>query len=279
MRLMELPIVTTLSGGAGHSAAALVRAIKRADVILARTAATETTLAGATAFINTARPEVHICNFAAEVHVPTGTTATDVLGELREHFDQTGVACAFLQAHNADWPVDLVKAAEEAGYTRGQEAALMLLSRRVSPTQAAPAMQIVPARAVQRDLRAFHETLIRPTFNGDDALTAQLTATFLDHLDEPRLEAFVARIDGQIVGQATLVNLGDIGVIDNVQTLPDYSGRGVATALLGHVLDHATRAQVGSVILECLPNTPASRLYEKLGFSEVRRFAKWIRKD
>ncbi len=276
---MELPLASQ-NARAGHDATSLVRAIKRADVILARTAATETALAGATAFVNPARPQVHMCNFAAELHLPPGLSAAEALLDIHAHFQQANATCSFLQCHDADWPAAWEQPLLDAGYQRAPEAAIMRLTQQPQPPRHPPAMvQIVPARAVLRDLPAFHAHIIRHTYHTDADVTAQLTATFMDHLDEPRLEPFVARVNGQMVAIAALINLGDIGVIDNVQTLAEHRSRGIATALLLHLLDHAARAQFTSVILETLPDTPAMRLYQTLGFVELRRFAKWTRES
>jgi [ribosomal protein S18]-alanine N-acetyltransferase len=54
------------------------------------------------------------------------------------------------------------------------------------------------------------------------------------------------------------------------------SGR--ATALVGQLLQEARRSGVTSVLLEVRPsNTPARRLYEKLGFSEIGRRSGYYR--
>lgn len=78
------------------SADALIRAIKRASVILARMVSQETSLAGATAFCNPARPGVRCGNHAAEVNLVDGASPDDVLAGIDAHFAGQGARCHVL---------------------------------------------------------------------------------------------------------------------------------------------------------------------------------------
>ncbi|MEX0776016.1 MAG: GNAT family N-acetyltransferase [Phycisphaeraceae bacterium] len=272
---MELPVAPQQHQ---PDAATLVRAIRRADVILARTAAEETELSGATAYTNPARPGVHMANFAAEVRVPEGQTPQQVVDEVEEHFQHQGVLCHALVANDSAWSPALVQTLEARGYVRSGACDVCLLGRYVPPTIPLPPIQIIPARSLYPQLREFHRRAAREQEDADETLAEQLTQTRIDHLDEPRLEVFCGRIDQAIAGLVAIVTLGNIGVIDDVYTAPAFRGRGVATRLLDYAIDHCARAMFQSVILEVRQSdAPARRLYESLGFCAVASHHKYVR--
>lgn len=58
------------------------------------------------------------------------------------------------------------------------------------------------------------------------------------------------------------------GFVTNVSVLEDYRRAGVATALLGRLIEHARGAGLAALSLEVSAGQPgAARLYESLGFS------------
>jgi len=50
----------------------------------------------------------------------------------------------------------------------------------------------------------------------------------------------------------------------NMYTVPQHRGRGVATALLRLLLDHARRERCGGAVLHAMPN--ARSIYARAGF-------------
>lgn len=85
---------------------------------------------------------------------------------------------------------------------------------------------------------------------------------------------FVARLDGAIVGMATLVNYpiptGTRGHIDDVVVDEGTRGRGVARALLEAMIARAEEQGIRTLDLTSRPSRVAAiRLYESVGF--VRR--------
>ncbi|MCR5652301.1 MAG: ribosomal protein S18-alanine N-acetyltransferase [Ruminococcus sp.] len=80
---------------------------------------------------------------------------------------------------------------------------------------------------------------------------------------------FVADVDGKTVGYMGLSVSIDEGYILNVATLPDYRRRGIAKALVGHVINIYNN-QLRFLTLEVRPsNTAALKLYENFGFEKV----------
>jgi ribosomal protein S18 acetylase RimI-like enzyme len=87
-------------------------------------------------------------------------------------------------------------------------------------------------------------------------------------------ELFVARLDGGIVGMATLVTYpiptGVRGHIDDVVVDESTRGRGVARALLTSMIAQAREQGIRTLDLTSRPSRVAAiRLYESVGF--VRR--------
>lgn len=80
--------------------------------------------------------------------------------------------------------------------------------------------------------------------------------------------------NGAVASVAALMMLDGVAYIDNVATLPHARGRGLATAVTGHV---ATVAREAGAEVTCLlmdPDQPSiSRLYGRLGFREAGRLA------
>jgi ribosomal protein S18 acetylase RimI-like enzyme len=87
----------------------------------------------------------------------------------------------------------------------------------------------------------------------------------------------VALIDGVPVALANLGVRGERGWIGGIGVTPFARRQGIAERLMRAVLDEARILGVREVWLEVLvQNEPAIRLYEKLGFEDVRGLDVWI---
>ena len=65
-----------------------------------------------------------------------------------------------------------------------------------------------------------------------------------------------------------------------IATHPDYRGRGIATVLLAHILDHAKSIGCSLATLEVRRgNKPAIALYERAGFKTVHVRARYYQDD
>lgn len=259
---MELPIAPQTYQ---PSPQALVRAIQRSNLILARMTAEETALDGATALTNPERPGVSFANCAMEVDVPQGQTAARVLENIDAHFTERGLRGLMLSAAN-EWPADMLPLLETRGY-RPRKMNVFLVTDYVSSRELNNNLQIIPGRAAYAELRKLFEESAADTA---DAM--------LDRLDEPRAEVFLGRLHSQPAGVVVVVTLGQIGVIDFVYTATSARGQGVATTLLAHALDHCQRAQFEQVILEAPEGCPAVPVYQRLGFKPVASFTQYERR-
>ena len=109
----------------------------------------------------------------------------------------------------------------------------------------------------------------------------------LDHsaLSAPSITFWTAREDGTLLGCGALKLLDSPagtarhGEIKSMRTTATARGRGVATLLLGHILDAARTRNLERVCLETGTEdyfAPARRLYARHGFTECPPFADYV---
>lgn len=101
----------------------------------------------------------------------------------------------------------------------------------------------------------------------------------LEELQEPGVQLWVARSDGVIVGTAALSRMPDGDLeLKTMRTEPAARGRGVATALLEHVLAEARSSGAARIWLETGSMeffAPARALYRKYVFVECGPFGNY----
>lgn len=109
----------------------------------------------------------------------------------------------------------------------------------------------------------------------------------LDHsaLAAPSITFWTAREDGNLLGCGALKLLGSPtgpvrqGEIKSMRTTASARGRGVATLMVGHILEDARTRNIERVYLETGTEdyfAPARRLYAKHGFTECPPFADYV---
>lgn len=107
-------------------------------------------------------------------------------------------------------------------------------------------------------------------------------------IEHDATELLVARVDGRVVGMATLVSFplptGIRGFVEDVVTDSTVRGRGIGRTLLTAITDLATQRQFRSLELTSRPTREAAiRLYESAGFSRretnVMRFTPTVAAD
>ncbi|MDO9223017.1 MAG: GNAT family N-acetyltransferase [Caulobacter sp.] len=99
----------------------------------------------------------------------------------------------------------------------------------------------------------------------------------LSGLRTPNITVWTLRDDGALAGICALKALGDgTGEIKSMRTHPDHLRKGVAAALLGHILDEAAMRGYRRVSLETGVGAgfePALALYRKHGFANGGPFS------
>ena len=91
-----------------------------------------------------------------------------------------------------------------------------------------------------------------------------------EELDVPSAIFVTALDSGNVAGYIGMHHLGDVGYICNVAVSSDYRRRGVAGALLEHLIDYAHGNSLSEITLEVRTSNQAARnLYEKFGFERL----------
>jgi ribosomal-protein-alanine N-acetyltransferase len=94
----------------------------------------------------------------------------------------------------------------------------------------------------------------------------------------PTIHYLVAEADGRVVGHAVASLAGDIGELQRIAVAEGHRRRGVAGALLGHVVDLAARAGADRLLLEVREdNSGALAFYSARGFAEIDRRPRYYR--
>lgn len=97
----------------------------------------------------------------------------------------------------------------------------------------------------------------------------------LDGLTAPGITFVTARADGVLLGCGAIKIVGDHGEIKSMRTADVARGRGVATAVLGWLLEEARRRRLTRVSLETGTQDyfdAAVRLYHRHGFVDCGPF-------
>ena len=90
--------------------------------------------------------------------------------------------------------------------------------------------------------------------------------------------SFAQRVDGRIAGTCGLYLEGEIAQIEDVNTLEEFRGRGVARNVVLRAAEEAARSGATFVFLFADDQDWPRRLYARLGFDEVgqsRLFTRW----
>jgi len=105
-----------------------------------------------------------------------------------------------------------------------------------------------------------------------EAADAQMLADFRDVLVEhAEVRFFGARADGEVVAGCELYRLGDVAQVEDVYTLAEHRGRGLARAAVLAAVRAARGAGADLVFLGADDEDWPKHLYRKLGFDEVAR--------
>ncbi len=238
----------------------LVRAVKRAQAILARLIATETYLEGATAFTSAERSLLASANHAADLRLPPGVNAAKVLDTIDAHFAAASVRCAALDASELDWPADFQAAIESRGW-RAVRRNVYLLSDYVPPVANA-AVQVIPGRAAYGELRQALTDRATRVHNDAARVTQQVEAA-MDQLDDSRIDIFLARQSRKPVGVASLLTLGNIGVVLDLVDLSANDSSAVFHTLAARLFDHCCGLSLSRFFCVWMKAMPSCRDWQR----------------
>ncbi|MBV8748877.1 MAG: GNAT family N-acetyltransferase [Candidatus Eremiobacteraeota bacterium] len=138
------------------------------------------------------------------------------------------------------------------------------------------------ANADDAPLLAEHRARVWREVGGwdEESMAAQIpvwTAWFRDHVAEEIYVSFVAEEDGDAIASASLLVQRAIprpelpsdreGRVQSVYVVPDARRRGIARALMDHLIDYARTAALVRLTLH--PSDEARELYASMGFAPL----------
>ncbi len=256
----------------------MLRALDRAQGILSRAVADETTLDGAVAFSSKRYPALVMANRAADLAAVEPVAADDLLHAIQAHFQDCGSRCLALAGAGLVDSRPMRAAAEAAGFKpRPWEA--LILQRYRPPQTPRDDVQVIPARAAfEQTARLFTAAGLEES-NGDEQGARQRGDAVVEALDDPRFDLLLGRCNGEPVAAAGVVGLGQMGVIVELFTDPEHRGHGIGETMLDHLADLCHRARFEQVLVE-LPEAAAARSWlHRRGFDRFAELERWQEAD
>jgi ribosomal protein S18 acetylase RimI-like enzyme len=143
-----------------------------------------------------------------------------------------------------------------------------------------------PDRPAEAEVGEVDETTLRPLWaeairtqphGKDEALIQEILEHRRDVGQAIPTQYFAAAAEGRLVAHAELYSEDGVGQVENVFTLPDYRGRGLARALVLRGVAESEAAGNDLTFLVADADDWPQRLYEKLGFETVGRYARFLK--
>ncbi len=264
---MELPVLPT---NPDQNTESIIRAIKKANAETCAQSAIRTDLDSATALIATDLPDIWDANIAFDIHLPENMTPQGVYEEITNHYTNNNAKCITWVPNDLECDQKLASLFNSETF-ECEYSLCMILTRAQTPRSLRDDLQIIPARAMRREYANLHR--IAHAHQWGESSADQMAQFQLNTLDSPQLDAFIARLNKQVVAAAGIYSLGEIGIIYEVITHPDHRKKGIMKSLLHHILRHAARCQFKTIALETTPdNIPAINLYQSFGFEKLTEF-------
>ena len=142
-----------------------------------------------------------------------------------------------------------------------------------------------PDRPAEHEVREVDEPTLRPLWaeairNEPHVKDERLVEQILEHRRDVGkaipTRLFAAEADGRLVAHAELYSEDGVGQVESVVTLPDYRGRGLARSLVLRAVAESHAAGNDLTFLVADADDWPQRLYEKLGFETVGRYARFF---
>ncbi len=143
-----------------------------------------------------------------------------------------------------------------------------------------------PDRTAEQEVREVDEPTLRPLWaeairsephGQDETLVQQILEHRRDVGRAISTRLFAAEADGKLVAHTELYSEDGVGQVENVYTLAEYRGRGLARSLVlrGVADSHAAGNDLTFLVADA--DDWPQRLYERLGFETVGRYARFLR--
>jgi len=143
-----------------------------------------------------------------------------------------------------------------------------------------------PDGPADHEVREVDEPTLRPLWaeairlephGQDEPLVQQILEHRRDVGQAIPTRLFAGEADGRLVAHTELYSEDGIGQVENVFTLPDYRGRGLAGSLVLHAVAESQAAGNDLTFLVADADDWPQRLYERLGFETAGRYARFLK--
>jgi ribosomal protein S18 acetylase RimI-like enzyme len=144
-----------------------------------------------------------------------------------------------------------------------------------------------PDQPTEHEVREVDEPTLRPLWaeairsephGQDETLVQQILEHRRDVGRAIPTRLFAAEVDGKLVAHTELYSEDGVGQVENVYTLADYRGRGLARSLVLRALAESHAAGNDLTFLVADADDWPQRLYERLGFESVGRYARFLKR-
>lgn len=93
----------------------------------------------------------------------------------------------------------------------------------------------------------------------------------------PVQQFFIDEIDDLPCAYGSAVECpNNLGMLEDFFTLPEFRGRGIASAIVSHCVGHLRKKASRSIFIGALMTERAKRLYAKLGFTPLMISREWV---
>ena len=215
---------------------------------------------------------VHDLNFL-RADRPGGASADLLAGEAERVQGEAGIGHRRVNLRGRAAGGERERRFLELGWER--QRFVVMVNRRVSAQQAAASVREVDEPTVRP---LFAEVIRQEPHGRDEALVQQILEhrRLIQRSVSTRL--FAALADGRLVSHCELYSEDGVGQVENVATLPAFRGRGLARALVERAVV-ASRADGNTLtFLVADADDWPYRLYQRLGFEIVGRYARYLKK-
>lgn len=232
---------------------------------LARTSTRTRELPWGTAYFNDEFRLRYDSNMAIADRSLGGAVAADVVSALDDAYASfRHREVEFASADDAD---SIAMGMAEHGYAIER---MVVMAHRREPDRAPE-----PAGTEEIDVETYRELNVEVTARepwGKQPGMAEMMADFRRVLVE-RIGArfFAQRIGGRLAGSCELYVDGDTAQVEDVNTLAEFRGRGVARNVVLRAVEEATRAGATLVFLFADDDDWPKHLYDRLGFDAIGR--------
>jgi ribosomal protein S18 acetylase RimI-like enzyme len=223
-------------------------------------------------FADTRMPLVHDLNFLRADRAD-GATAE----ELAEEAERVQSAVAGVRHRRVDVRSEDELARLEVGFVRlgWEPQRFVLMVHRRAPDRPGGSEVLEVDEPTVRPLWA--EAIRGEPHGKDETLVQQILEHRRLALDAVPTRLFAAAVDGKLVAHAELYSEDGVGQVEDVITLLDYRGRGLARAIVLHAVEASRSAGNKLTFLVAGADDWPQRLYERLGFETIGRYGRFLK--